>query len=124
MNLSKIANLLSLLSGAALNPIFSGSGAAISSILKLASTLVAAGDAGAKELEKLTADVEAMVKDGRQPTSAEWRTLRQRSDAAHAALQASAASPAVEEKPGPNEDLGDDLGEVGLEPTQLPQSEQ
>lgn len=95
MNLSIIAALLGALSTAARNPVFSGAGGAIASALQLASTLVERGEAGAEELKKLTEDVKAMVAEGRQPTAAEWKELRSRSDAAHAILQ---DQPVPEEK--------------------------
>lgn len=96
MNLTLIASLLSGLSVAARNPVFSGAGVAISSVLQLAATLVERGEAGAEELKKLTEEIKAMVEDGRQPTAAEWKALRARSDTAHAILQ---DQPVPEEKP-------------------------
>lgn len=65
---------------------------ALSSYLKAGASLIQAGEAGADELALLTEQVKSMVADGRDPTPAEWADLKSRSDAAHAAIQASADS--------------------------------
>lgn len=87
MNLQVIARLLSALSVAARNPAFSGAGAVISEVLKVGSKLIEAGEQGAEGLRKLTEEVEAMVRDGRNPSAEEYKALRRRSDAAHAIIQ-------------------------------------
>jgi hypothetical protein len=107
---STISALLSGLSLAARNPVFSGAGVAISAVLDLASSLVARGEAGAAELEKLTEEIKAMVAEGRQPTAAEWKSLRSRSDAAHAILQGTPASAPEPEKPVDSGGSGDGSG--------------
>ena len=60
---------------------------AITQILDLAALALERGTEGAEALRELTAQVEAMVAEKRQPTPREWENLRARSDAAHAALQ-------------------------------------
>lgn len=64
-----------------------GRGAAITSALNVAASLIERGEAGAAELQKLADQVAEMVSAGTEPTAEQWADLRARSDAAHLALQ-------------------------------------
>jgi hypothetical protein len=83
-----LAGLLRALSVFA--PLGGKQGAALQSTLVLAATLLERGEAGRHELEKLCADIDAMVAQGREPTPSEWAALLARSDAAHEAIQQAA----------------------------------
>lgn len=69
-----------------------------SELLALLGELLTRGDAAHDELVAFTKAVEAMAKEGRAPTKAEWDTLRKRSDAAHSIIQEAAAAAAAEEE--------------------------
>jgi hypothetical protein len=69
-----------------------------SELLALLGELLTRGDAAHDELVAFTKAVEAMAKEGRAPTTAEWDTLRKRSDAAHSIIQEAAAAAAEEEE--------------------------
>lgn len=76
---------------------------ALSSYLKAGASLIQAGEKGAEELAALTEQVKAMVADGRDPTAAEWDSLKSRSDAAHAAIQGASEVRAPDRgQPGPS----------------------
>jgi hypothetical protein len=68
-----------------------------SELLALLGELLTRGDAAHDELVAFTKTVEEMAAQGRAPTTAEWATLRQRSDAAHAIIQEAAAAAAEPE---------------------------
>ena len=68
-----------------------------SDLLGLLGELLTRGDEAHDELVAFTKVVEDMAADGRQPTPAEWDTLRGRSDAAHDVIQAAAAATEEEE---------------------------
>lgn len=61
---------------------------AIDSILLAAAAFIDRGEEGAAALAELTAHIQAMVDAKRDPTADEWATLKARSDAAHAAIEA------------------------------------
>ncbi len=63
-----------------------------SELLALLGELLTRGDEAHDELVAFTKVVEDMAAKGRQPTTAEWDTLRGRSDAAHATIQEAAAA--------------------------------
>ncbi len=69
-----------------------------SELLSLLGELLERGKEGHAELKEFTEVVEAMAKEGREPTPTEWQTLRDRSDAAHATIQESAASAKAEDE--------------------------
>lgn len=58
-----------------------------SELLSLLGELVERGDEAHEELTEFTKVIEAMAEEGRNPTPAEWQTLRDRSDAAHSTIQ-------------------------------------
>ena len=62
-----------------------------SELLSFLGELLTRGDEAHDELVAFTKVVEEMAAKGRQPTTAEWNTLRGRSDAAHDVIQAAAA---------------------------------
>lgn len=68
-----------------------------SELLALLGELLTRGDEAHDELVAFTKVVEEMAAKGRQPTTAEWNTLRGRSDAAHDVIQAAAAATTEEE---------------------------
>lgn len=70
----------------------------ISELLGLFGQLFERGDEALDELKAFADVVEAMAKEGRAPTRAEWDTLRGRSDAAHETIQDAAAAAAAEEE--------------------------
>lgn len=59
-----------------------------SELLGILGTLLQQGDESLDDLREFTKIIEAMAAQGREPTPTEWGILRQRSDAAHARLQA------------------------------------
>lgn len=71
-------------------PLGGKQGQALQAALTLAATLLERGEAGRHELEKLCADIDVMVAQGREPTLEEWNALLGRSNAAHEAIQAAA----------------------------------
>lgn len=74
-------------------------GDSVARVLAMAAFAVERGEAGRAELERLCAQIDEMVAQGRPPTDEEWLVLRGRSDAAHDAIQkaAEAAAPSVPE---------------------------
>jgi hypothetical protein len=68
-----------------------------SDLLGLLGELLTRGDEAHDELVAFTKVIEGMAAQGRQPTTAEWNTLRGRSDAAHDVIQAAAAATEEEE---------------------------
>jgi len=68
-----------------------------SELLALLGELLTRGDEAHDELVAFTKVVEGMAAQGRQPTRAEWDTLRGRSDAAHDIIQEAAAATEEEE---------------------------
>ncbi len=68
-----------------------------SELLSFLGELLTRGDEAHDELVAFTKVVEEMAAQGRQPTTAEWNTLRGRSDAAHDVIQAAAAAAGEEE---------------------------
>ncbi len=68
-----------------------------SELLSFLGELLTRGDEAHDELVAFTKVVEEMAAKGRQPTTAEWNTLRGRSDAAHDVIQAAAAATTEEE---------------------------
>ncbi len=68
-----------------------------SELLSFLGELLTRGDEAHEELVAFTKVVEEMAAKGRQPTTAEWNTLRGRSDAAHDVIQAAAAATTEEE---------------------------
>lgn len=68
-----------------------------SELLALLGELLTRGDEAHDELVAFTKVVEGMAAQGRQPTTAEWNTLRGRSDAAHDIIQEAAAAVVEEE---------------------------
>lgn len=73
------------------DPAHGGKGAAIVMALNAVAALIEGGEEASQELHALTDQIKGMVAEGRNPSEEEWATLRSRSDAAHAALQAAAA---------------------------------
>lgn len=76
----------------------------MSEILALLGELLERGDEAHDELVAFTKMVEGMAQQGRAPTSAEWDTLRGRSDAAHSTIQDAAADIEAEEKAAEEEE--------------------
>jgi len=69
-----------------------------SELLGLLGELLERGDEAHDDLVAFTEVMEGMAKQGRAPSTAEWDTLRNRSDAAHDVIQAAAAEVEEEEK--------------------------
>jgi hypothetical protein len=70
----------------------------VSELLGLLGELLQRGDEAHDELKAFAAAVEKIAKENRSPTRIEWDTLRGRSDAAHATIQAAAAAATEEEE--------------------------
>lgn len=88
MQLSIISGFLRVLAVVAQNPAVAGvGGVALAKYINLGASLIERGDAARAGLESLTRDVEKMVSEGREPTPEEWAGLKDRSDAAHDAIQ-------------------------------------
>lgn len=96
--LTLVATLLETLANA-VPGIASGQSPLVSildTVLITAAELIKVGEAGATELQALTAHIQAMVSSGRDPTEDDWNQLKARSDAAHALIQsADSVSPAI-----------------------------
>lgn len=69
-----------------------------SELLGLLGELLERGDEAHDDLVAFTKVMESMAKQGRAPSTAEWNTLRNRSDAAHDVIQAAAAAAEAEEE--------------------------
>ena len=69
-----------------------------SELLSFLGELLTRGDEGHEQLVAFTKVIEGMAAQGRQPTTAEWNTLRGRSDAAHSIIQEAAAAVTEEEE--------------------------
>lgn len=76
----------------------------ISELLGLFGQLFERGDEALDELKAFAAIVEAMAKEGRNPSPAEWETLRGRSDAAHDVIQQAAEAAREEEEEEEDDD--------------------
>lgn len=63
-----------------------------SELLGLLGELLERGDEAHADLVAFTKVMESMAKQGRAPSTAEWNTLRARSDAAHDVIQEAAAA--------------------------------
>lgn len=89
------------------NPILGGGSSLkltqASELLGLLGEILERGKEGHAELKEFATMIEKMVEEGRSPTPAEWESLRNRSDAAHAAIQEAAAK-ASEPEPTPEPD--------------------
>jgi hypothetical protein len=94
-----------------------------SEFLSMLGELLERGDEANEELEEFADVIAAMAKESRAPTPTEWQTLRDRSDAAHDAIQAAAKAA---EEPEPEEEdfnveeadvdeLVDKAGELGID---------
>jgi hypothetical protein len=59
-----------------------------SELLGILGVLIGQGADGMDDLKKFTETIESMAAQGRAPSSAEWDIMRDRSDEAHARLQA------------------------------------
>jgi hypothetical protein len=75
-----------------------------SELLSVLGALLERGDEANEELKEFAATIEKMAAEGRAPTPTEWQTLRDRSDAAHATIQAAAAELEPEPEPEPEPD--------------------
>lgn len=60
----------------------------LDTILSAVASLIDAGEAGASELQALTAHIKSMAASGTDPTADDWMVLKARSDAAHTIIQA------------------------------------
>lgn len=87
MNLSLLAGFFRVLTIFTKDPVFGDKGAVLNKVLSLAALAAERGEAGRHDFEKLCADLDVMVAQGREPTKDEWDALLSRSDAAHAILQ-------------------------------------
>lgn len=75
------------------DPVHQGKGAAIVTALGAVAALIEGGEEASEELHALTDQIKGMVADGRNPSEEEWASLKARSDAAHAVLQATGQEP-------------------------------
>ena len=91
--LTIIATLLDTLAGVVPTVLGGTPGSIVATVMDIAATLVRAGDAGASQLQELTAHVQAMIKAGTDPTEDDWNILKQRSDSAHALIQSASNAP-------------------------------
>lgn len=82
-----LSALLRGLSALSMDPAWGPKGEALTRILALGALALERGEAGRADLEALCAEIDTMVAQGRDPTAAEWGTLRGRSEAAHEKLQ-------------------------------------
>jgi hypothetical protein len=85
-------------------PVGGKSGEELQKLMLIAASLLERGEAGRHELEKLTAKLEEMVAQGREPKPEEWAASRARSDAAHDAIQKAAGVSPTPESPAPAAD--------------------
>lgn len=98
MDLTILAALLRSLATVAGDPALGYRGAAVVSVLELISVALKAGSQGWEDLQKLHAQVDAMVAENREPTKDEWAELRERSRVAHDILN---PPPPPEPEPAP-----------------------
>lgn len=84
--LELVLGLLSNLSVIARDPALGVRDRAVTSMLTLV-TLARSGTEGLAALKTLSEEVQKMAQEGRQPTPEEWDKMKERSDAAHAAIQ-------------------------------------
>jgi hypothetical protein len=64
----------------------------VDTILSTIAALLERGEAAVPELQALTEHIQSMVKAGTDPTAEDFATLKAKSDAAHAAIEAPAAT--------------------------------
>lgn len=74
--LTLVATLVGQLALISRDPALGYRGQALTEALALLGTLVAKGEQARAELEALSAQIQAMVAVGREPTKDEWRSLR------------------------------------------------
>src|SRR5689334_9465611 len=96
--LTLVATLVGQLALISRDPALGYRGQAITEALVLLSALVQKGEAARAELEALTAQVAQMVAADREPTKAEWATLRDKSRAAHLILNPPPPEPTPDEE--------------------------
>jgi len=103
MILSVVSGLLQAIATATRNPAIGFDAGQIGGLLDLISRLILRGTEALSELEALTVEVNGMIAANRKPTAAEMRSWRDRSDAAHAGLQALKGAGGVPEENFPEE---------------------
>ena len=81
-----VATLLGQVALIARDPALGARGQAITEALTLLAGLLAKGEAARAELEALSAHIQQMVAEGRDPTEEEWEALRDRARANHQIL--------------------------------------
>jgi hypothetical protein len=106
MDLQLIATLIGQLSIISGDPALGYRGQAITQALALLATIFAKGDEARQELKDLADQVAQMVAEKREPTKAEWVSLRDLSKKHHEVLNPPAP---------PEEEASDDLGEHDVE---------
>lgn len=82
-----VALLLQGLSAVAADPNFGKIGTSVKRLIDLASAALERGAEGAEDLKAIVAQLDVMVKEGREPSESEWTSLKARSDAAHKVIQ-------------------------------------
>lgn len=95
-----------------------------SEFLSMLGELLERGDEANEELEEFADVIAAMAKESRAPTPTEWQTLRDRSDAAHNAIQAAAKAAEEPEETGEDfnveeadvDELVDKAEKLGIDP--------
>lgn len=83
-----------------------------SEFLSMLGELLERGDEANEELEEFAEVIARMAKESRAPTPTEWQTLRDRSDAAHDAIQAAAKAA---EEPEETEEKDFNVEEVDVD---------
>ena len=87
------------------NPAFGGGSnlrlQSVSKLLEFLGELLERGDEANEELKDFAETIERMVKENREPSTAEWATLKARSDAAHDVIQEARRRAEAEENPQP-----------------------
>lgn len=82
-----LSGVLQTLAALARSPTFGTSAYNYADLLELAARLVARGDEAISELERLKLEVDHLLATEQKPSESQIEQWKQRSDAAHAALQ-------------------------------------
>lgn len=104
-----VVSILQALAMVGRNPAIGIDASKYADLLELLARLTQRGNAAIEELQKLRAEVDAMLAEGRKPTAEQMSAWKARSDAAHAGLQAlkdRAPDPTMDEGDGSRGDAG------------------
>jgi hypothetical protein len=112
VELTKVSELLTVISAVALDPALGGRGLALSKMLGLLAVAINAKDKADDKLKELDDQLKAMQAEGRSsPTHEEWNAFQERSERAHAEIQAwepSQPAPSQQKSAEAADSLGDE----------------